>query len=187
MPTALQAAGVLRGQLAEAGLRSGRIGLLGLWPTLRAWLRLSVDEIPDDASRLVMLLSQLPVDAGDEAAFAGEAPAAIADRDLVCLELGRDFARHTGPSSTEGIASTGMAVWFADSGAWRALSDEAGWIDLGVTTPNLDWGYPASRVEEFIADLERSRVLRLAFESSPLALETYDSMQEDGTVHLGLV
>src|SRR5579884_720602 len=85
--------------LDRLGLRSGRIDLADIWPALAAWWSTPVTDLAEsEDEEFAFLLSLAPARYEERATiFAGRPPAAIAGRELVCLDFERRFHERLDP------------------------------------------------------------------------------------------
>jgi hypothetical protein len=149
--------------LEAAGVRRGRIELPAIWKALAAWLHGPVGDVepPDDRRFFYLSFAPAGVDPTGHT-FAGEPPTAIAGRDLICIEFGREFVRRTGPHSTRLLGSAGLALWYEAGPAWDPLRETPEWIELGVSTCHYDWSADGRRPTSLTSKLERSPVFDIA-------------------------
>ncbi len=120
----------------------------------------------------------------DEGVFAGEPPDAVAGRDLVCVELARQFKRRIDPGRTQGLGGVGLTLWYAAGAAWAPARATEGWIEWGAHTSNLDWSSTGQDVAGFASALERSPAFRVAAAQRALAL-TVGTGEPDDLLVLG--
>jgi hypothetical protein len=157
--------------LERVGIRSGRIDMPASWPALKSWWRAPLsDWSPDDEQRLFYLALRPAVARQTGTVFAGMPPSVIADGDLVCL----DFERKSVRRSERAIVveqAVALCLWCPAHAAWEQLRLEAGWIDLGPSTPSLDWFAEGRHSDELVSAFERSAVFEIASRQRPLALE----------------
>jgi hypothetical protein len=72
-----------------------------------------------------------------------------------------------------------MSLWYAASRAWEALSTSPGWIDMGLSTPNVDAFGDGRDPEGLITWLEESALFQVALAQPVLALVFIDDGPEE--------
>jgi hypothetical protein len=169
-----------RQQLLDAldplGFRDGRIDLPLLWPAVKAWLLDPATDVEPNGDERTFYLSNAPAD--DILSFAGTPPAAVSGRDLICIELGREFHMRDGNRSLR-LGGAGLVLWYADGPAWEPLAAERGWIDAGPTTPHIDafaHGDDTPRLTRFVED---SLAFTVASQQPALVAEITDGVVDN--------
>lgn len=119
----------------------------------------------------------MPAGRPKEPVFAGGPPEPIAGRELVCLELGREFCERTGPNSRTGIGGgAGVVFWYAYNTNWQRLRERSDWIEMGFGTPQIDESNLSRSRAELIDYIDgESGVLETAAQQPALALVVGDA------------
>jgi hypothetical protein len=172
----LEAVGELTTALEHAGVLDGRVQLSDVWPVVDTWWRRPVMDVDPAEDRRLCLLSRSPADLrAHDTVFAPSPPVALRGRELVALELARDFYERVDPISTVGLdGSGGVTLWYAATAAWDGLRQTPGWIEARVSTPNFD----ATGDGTFGEQLADTALIRVATAERVLALG-WGSDQDD--------
>jgi hypothetical protein len=175
-------AAVLVEALRRAGAGRYRIDLPDLWPAITAWWSTPVTDLgPSDQQLLRFLLALAPTkNETGRPVFAGTPPEEIAGQELVRLDFRRRF--ENGAESGDGRALSGGATvtfWYPYGDAWRRLRERSSWIEMGLSTPQIDLSSPSNGgVADLIQRITVSGVLDAAARQPALAL-TVDDVQHD--------
>jgi hypothetical protein len=174
--------------LHRFGVPAGRIDLADVWPTLAAWWSTPVTDLTGSQEEdFAFLLSLAPAIYDDRAViFAGRPPAAIAGRELVRLDFEREFHERVDGIVRVGISGgAGVSFWYDYDAAWERLRERSDWIEMGISTPQIDAftdGRDPGTLIRYVEDA--SGVLGAAAEHRALALVIVDS---DGDEQLHVI
>jgi hypothetical protein len=164
--------------LDRLGARSGRIDLVDVWPVLAAWWSTPVTDLADtECQEFAFLLSLTPAIHGERATiFAGRPPAAIAGRELVRLDFEREFHERIDHVQKVGIGGgASVSFWYGYDHAWQRLRERSDWIEMGVSTPQIDAFAGGPDPGELVRYVEQtSGVLDAAAETRAQALALID-------------
>jgi hypothetical protein len=175
--------------LDRLGVRSGRIDLPDVWPTLAAWWSTPVTDLAESQEEeFAFLLSLAPASYEEGATiFAGRPPAAIVGRELVRLDFEREFKERVDDVRRVGISGgAGVSFWYGYGDAWKRLRERSDWIEMGISTPHIDAcsdGRNLSTLVRFVE--ETSGVLDAAAEDGALALVMVDGDGDERLLVVG--
>jgi hypothetical protein len=170
--------------LERLGFRDGVIGLPRLWPAIAAWWSTPITDLAGSQEQnLAFLLSLSPANRDEhDTVFAGEPPGPLVGRELVCLEFERTFSACIGPRSRRRI-SGGAAVtfWYEYGPAWQRLRERSSWIELGISTPQLDAIGDGRDPVELVRYVEEDAGVLTVADDKALAL-TFGGVDDDEEV-----
>jgi hypothetical protein len=176
------AAGELLAALEVNGVLPGCVDLSVVWPVVAAWWR-----TPAIARGGLAGLACYPARPPTRLPTLRSSPASrqpcSSGRSRCASIFGREFVRRTGPTSTVGLeGGASVSLWYAASAPWEALSGTAGWIAIGLSTPNIDAIGDGRDRERLITSLEQSALFQVALAEPVRALVCADDGPEDLTV-----
>lgn len=166
--------------LNRIGVRTGQIDLPVLWPAIAAWWSIPVADLGPTGRQLLEFRLSLAPATNDEGApvFAGTPPKEIAGNELVRLDFKGNFEtvvdrRHQGALS----GGATLTLWYAYTNAWKGLRERSNWIELGLSTPQIDMSLGLDGdAAEFIQCITESGVLSTAAKQPALALSVIDDL-----------
>jgi hypothetical protein len=176
-------------QLHRFGVRAGRIDLADVWPALAAWWSTPVTDLTGSQEEdFAFLLSLAPAIYDDRATvFAGRPPASIAGRELVRLDFERQFHERVDDIRRVGISGgAGVSFWYGYDAAWQRLRERSDWIEMGISTPQIDAfndGRDPGKLIRYVE--EASGVLGAAAEHRALALLVVDGAGDEQLLVVG--
>jgi hypothetical protein len=158
--------------LDQVGFRSERIDLPAIWPAIASWWRAPAGDVADEDDRRTFYMALRPAAVPSGSSFAGDPPTAIAGVDLVCLEFVRQLVTRMDATAMVGTGdSAAVTLWYRADPSWERLRRSSSWIELGPSTPSLDWVACGRNVEWLIFAIEQSAVFDVASGQRALALE----------------
>lgn len=168
--------------LTRTSVGTGPIDLPDLLPTIAEWWSTPVTDLgPSGQQSLGFLLSLAPATyEEDVAASAGTPPREIAGRELVRLDFKMRFEnvidpRH--PGALSGGAT--LSVWYAYDEVWKRLRERSNWIEMGLSTPQIDLSPPLNGGSaELVQLITESGVVGAAAEQPALALSVFDDQAD---------
>lgn len=168
--------------LTRTGVRTGRIDLPELLPTIAEWWSTPVSDLgPSGQQSLEFRLSLTPATyEEDVAASAGAPPKQIAGRELVRLGFKMQFERVVAPRHQGALSGGGtLTLWYAYGDAWKRLRERSSWIELGLGTPQIVLSpAPNGGPADLIQLITESGVLDAAAEQPALALSVFDDQDD---------
>ena len=172
----------------RVGVRTGRIELADVWPALSAWWSTPVTDLTESQEEdLAFLLSLAPASYDARAGiFSGRPPAALAGRELVRLDFEREFHERLDDVARAGIGGgANVSFWYGYDRAWQRLRQRSDWIEMGVSTPQIDAISSGRDPGRLIRYVEACGVLEAAAEQRALALVVLDGEGDEQLVVLG--
>jgi hypothetical protein len=73
----------------------------------------------------------------------------------------------------------GLSLWYERNQDWEGLRHSPGWIEMGISTPNIDASGNGKDAERLIAWLEAAALFEVALRRRTLALVFVDDGPED--------
>lgn len=176
------AEGELLLDLERAGLRSRRPQLSWIWPVIRAWWIRPVADVALENDERNFYVSFAPAAPKEETVFAGEPPEALAGKNLISVEFGREFSRQINRISREGLkGGAGVTLWYAATAVWKQVEPSDSAFHSDPSTPMIDSYCDGRHVASFTARLEASVPCHIATTERVLALSFWGD-QSDFTI-----